>query len=362
MCQQPPISQVDPGDVDEFAESLLTTLNHGSLCLMLSLGHRTGLFDRMAELPPSTSAEIATVADLNERYVREWLGAMTTGRVVVYDPDTERYSLPATHAASLTRGGDNIAAFAQYVSILGQVEDDILECFRQGGGVPYERFGRFHEVMAEDSGQSVLPHLIESILPLATGLPERLAAGIDVVDVGCGRGRALVLMAEAYPKSRFVGLDLSADAIATARAEAEQKGLDNLEFAQRDVTDFDSTADEARFDLVTTFDAIHDQADPLAVLKGICRTLKDDGVYLMQDIHGSSLLEENLDHPAGTFLYTISTMHCMTVSLAQDGAGLGTMWGRQLAVTMLREAGFHDVHVTQLEHDFQNDYYVIRKQ
>jgi hypothetical protein len=115
------------------------------------------------------------------------------------------------------------------------------------------------------------------------------------------------------------------------------------------------------YDLVMTFDAIHDQANPLLVLKGINRTLKADGVYLMQDIHSSSEVHNNLDHPVGTLLYTISTMHCMSVSLAQNGEGLGTMWGQEKATELLREAGFTQVEVYQLEHDFQNDYYLIRK-
>jgi hypothetical protein len=148
----------DAARAEAFAGSLLNTLNGASLSLMISIGHRTGLFDTMSGLPPVTSAELADRAGLNERYVREWLGAMVTGRVVEVDAATGRYSLPGEHAAFLTRaaGADNLAAFTQYIAVLGGVEDDIVECFRNGGGVPYSRFGRFHEVMAEDSGQSVM--------------------------------------------------------------------------------------------------------------------------------------------------------------------------------------------------------------
>ncbi len=248
--------------------------------------------------------------------------------------------------------------FAQYIGLLGAVEDDILKCFREGGGVPYSRFDRFHEVMAEDSGQSVLPALREHILPLVPGLMARLEAGIDVLDVGCGRGKALKMMAEAFPNSRFTGYDLSPEAVAFARAEAG--GLANLRYEVRDLRDFDRTAEPAAFDFVTTFDAIHDQPKPGALLAGIRRTLAPGGVYLAQDIKGSSHVHENVGHPIGTLLYTISCMHCMTVSLAQDGDGLGAMWGRQKALAMMREAGFGDVRVNELGHDIQNDYYVCR--
>ncbi len=284
---------------------------------------------------------------------------MTTSGIVEYDPTTSCYALPAEHAAFLTRSAapNNIAVFAQYIPLLGSVEEDILMCFKQGGGVPYERYPRFHAVMAEDSGQTVLASLFEHILPLVQGL-ER---GIRVLDVGCGSGRALNMMAARFPLSRFVGYDLSAQAISHAQAEAAQQGLTNVEFVAKDLSHFDEEAEAEAFDFVTTFDAVHDQAKPATVLRGIARALNRDGVYLMQDIHGSSEVHKNVDHPIGTLLYTISCLHCMTVSLAQGGDGLGAMWGRETALQMLSEAGFKKIDVHQLAHDFQNDYYVIRK-
>jgi len=176
---------------------------------MTSIGHRTGLFDTMAGMPPATSAQIAAAAGLDERYVREWLGAMVTGGIVECQPRTGSYHLPTEHAACLTRATtpNNIAAFAQYIPQLGTVEDPIVGCFEQGGGVPYAAFPRFQELMAEDSGQTVLPALLDTILPLVPGLIERMRAGIDVMDVGCGSGRALNLMARTFPKSRFTGYD-----------------------------------------------------------------------------------------------------------------------------------------------------------
>lgn len=352
----------DQAKAGQFAEELLGHLNSGATSIMVSIGHRTGLFDTMAGLPPSNSVEIAEAAGLDERYVREWLGAMTVGRIVDHDPETETYRLPPEHAASLTRkaAADNMAVFAQYIPTLGAVEEDIVACFRNGGGVPYARFHRFHELMAEDSGQSVLPALKDHILPLVPGLTERLESGIAVLDAGCGRGKAVNLMAGWFPNSRFTGLDLSEEATTFANEEAKVQGNANARFAARDLSDFDETAEPEAYDFVTTFDAVHDQAEPLRLLKGIRRSLKPGGVYLAQDIGGSSHHHGNMDHPMGPLLYTVSCMHCMTVSLAQGGEGLGAMWGKEKALEYFKAAGFSDVQVHTLDHDLQNYYYVCR--
>ncbi|QIN78037.1 methyltransferase domain-containing protein [Rubrobacter marinus] len=351
---------LDAAAAEAFAERMVGVLNDGAIALMTSIGHRTGLFDAMADMPPATSEGIAGASGLDERYVREWLGAMVVGGVVEHDPESDTYRLPPEHAASLTRDAapDNVAAFMQYIPLLGSVEDRIVGCFREGGGVPYADFPRFQEVMAEDSGQTVLPALIDHILPLVPGLTARLERGIEVLDVGCGSGRALNLMARAFPNSFFTGYDLSEEGIARAREEAERDGSSNVRFEVRDASKLGETA---RYDLITTFDAIHDQAKPAAVLEGIANALEPEGVYLMQDIAGSSHVHNNLDHPLGPFLYTVSTMHCMTVSLAQDGDGLGTMWGEEKAQEMLREAGFANIEVKHLPHDVQNSYYVSTK-
>ncbi|MGD2063125.1 MAG: methyltransferase domain-containing protein [Nitrospirota bacterium] len=342
---------------DAFADRMIDLLNDGALTLMISIGHRAGLFDAMAELPAATCEEIAVAAGLNERYVREWLGAMVSGDIVRYYPESATYHLPPEHAASLTRSAtpNNVAVFAQYIPLLGQVEDRVVECFHRGGGVPYSAYPRFHEVMAEDSGQTVVAALLDDILPLVPGLVEALTAGIDVLDVGCGRARALLLLARTFPNSRFTGYDLSAEAIDAARAAARSLGLTNVRLAVRDVTNI---GEAAAYDLITAFDAVHDQARPAAVLREIATALRPGGTFLMQDIQASSHLHNNVDHPIGPFLYTISCMHCMTVSLAVDGAGLGAVWGEEQAVDMVRNAGFRQVTVHRLPHDFQNNYYV----
>jgi 2-polyprenyl-3-methyl-5-hydroxy-6-metoxy-1,4-benzoquinol methylase len=356
-------SAFDGRKAEAFASRVLQALNDASFCLMASIGHRTGLFDAIRNQPALTSQEIADRSGLNERYVREWLGAMVTSGVVDVDPQSLRYQLPPEHAAYLTRAAaaDNMAVFTQYISLLGNVEDDIVECFKHGGGVPYERFPRFHAVMAEDSGQSVLSSLESHILPLVPDVAERLKRGARALDAGCGSGRILNKLAGLFPKSHFLGMDLSTQALQTARNEASSKGLKNVEFVTTDMSDFDRTAAPDSFDFITTFDAVHDQGKPLNLLKGIHRALKGDGVYLMQDIRGSSHVHNNINHPIGAFLYTVSCMHCMTVSLAQGGEGLGAMWGEEKTREYLQLAGFRAVEKHELAHDIQNNWYVVRK-
>jgi SAM-dependent methyltransferase len=344
---------------DAFADRMLGILNGGALALMLSIGHRAGLFDVMAGLRAAESAEIAASAGLQERYVREWLGAMVAGGVVEYDPAARRYRLPPEHAASLTREArpNNLAATAQWIPLLGSVEDAVLACFERGGGVPYAAYERFHAVMAEESDQTVVANLVETTLPLVPGLVPRLRAGSDVLDVGCGSGRALNHLARAFPASRFTGCDVSGEAIAAARAESELQGLRNVRFEVRDAAELGRRAE---FDVVTAFDAIHDQARPAEVLSAVARALRPGGVFLMQEIAGTSRLEDDARHPLGAFLYTVSCLHCMTVSLAVGGAGLGAMWGTETALRMLAEAGFAKVDVARVAGDVMNLYYVAR--
>jgi SAM-dependent methyltransferase len=349
----------DPTRTEPFAERALGIVNGGSLSLMLSIGHRTGLFDALATLPPSTSHEIATAAALHERYVREWLGAMVMGRIIEYDSAARTYWLPRERAASLTRaaGPDNVAELAQAVALLGQVETAIVEVFRKGGGVDYSAFERFHTLMAEGSRTTLQATLLTRTLPLVPGLIDRLEGGLDVLDVGCGEGVAILMLAHRFPQSRFVGLDLAPEAIAVANAEAERAGLGNARFIVHDAASF---AAPSAYDFVTAFDAIHDQAAPRRVLRAIHEALRPGGLFMMVDVAASSHLERNLDNPLAPFLFTVSTMHCMTVSLAQGGEGLGACWGEEMARDLLGEAGFASVAVSRVEGDPLNAYYICR--
>jgi SAM-dependent methyltransferase len=353
------------GQVDEFADHLIGVVNSAMLALMISVGFRTGLFDAMEPLGPSSSAEIAAAARLEERYVREWLAAVSTGGVVVHDPVNMTFVLPPERAAALKRvvggpGSNRIAALAQHVGVLAKLEDAVVDCFRKGGGVPYDalwsawgdRVGPVEAMpgLLEDAA------LLEGALPLVPRIVERLQRGIEVADVGCGDGRQLNVMAQRFPASRFVGFDYFAgESMEAGRVQARLNGLTNVRFEKKDASALDGSE---MFDFITTFDSVHDQAHPDLVLRGIAKSLRPGGVYLCVDTSGSSTLADNLGDPLGTFKYTWSVMHCMTVSLAYGGMGLGTVWGEQLARRMMTEAGFSSVETVHLPGDLINCYHI----
>ena len=349
---------IDESRLERFTERLFTTYTEGVVTLMIDLAHRTGLLEALGA-GPGTSTELAERAGLVERYVRECLAALVTARIVDHDPSTGRYALPPEHAACLTGPGSlNIAPFSRITTLLATHVPGVARAFQEGGGVPYDAFRpEFTEVMDAMSRGLLDGQLLDGILPLTGDLPDRLDAGIRVADVGCGTGHAVNLMARAYPRSTFVGYDIAEDAIAAARTEAAGWRLANARFEVLDATRLPV---DPPFDAVFAFDAIHDQADPAGLLARIRAALAPDGVFVMLDVKGASTVEDNVGNPFAPWLYGVSTLHCMTVSLAQGGAGLGTMWGRQLALRMLADAGFGEVALHDVPDDPFDSLYVAR--
>lgn len=354
--QQPSVNDRAAGD---FAERLFETYTQGMLTLMIDLAHRTGLLEAIAA-GAGTSGELAERAGLSERYVRECLGALTTGRLVDYDPKDQRYSLPPERAACLSGDGSlNIAPMSRFVAALSGTLADVADAFRVGGGVPYERFRpEFTELMDGASRGFFDGQLIDSVLPLTGDLPTRLAEGIRVADIGCGSGHSTNLLAEAYPRSVFVGYDIAADALDRARSEATAYGLTNVSFQCLDVTKLPA---EPQLDAAFAFDAIHDQVDPAGVLDRVHATLRPGGTFVIFDTRTSSQVEDNLANPMATLLYAVSTLHCLTVSLAEGGAGLGAVWGEELARRMLTDAGFVGIGVHDVPDDPLDVVYVARR-
>lgn len=296
--------------------------------------------------------------------MREWLGALVTGGIVGYDPESRSYTLPAEHAACLTGGGSaNLAPISLINALLAKTLGSVARAFQEGGGVPYDAFRPEFTDVLDASGrlaydEGLVVGLVEGLLPLTGELPARLADGIQVADVGCGTGHTTNLMARAYPRSTFAGYDIIEDSIERARAEAAEYGLANASFEVLDVTRLRA---DPPLEAVFAFDAIHDQVDPATVLDRIHEALVPGGVFVMVDIKSSSSLEDNVGNPLAPWVYSVSTLHCMTVSLAHGGAGLGTAWGEQVARRMLAEAGFVDVEVHDVPGDPLNSVYVSRK-
>ncbi len=342
----------------KFLERIGEIYSGAALTLMIDVGFRAGLWEAAAQ-GPATSEQLAALAGLEERYVREWLGAVTTGEIMEYEPENRTYSLAPEHAISLTgEGGSNRAPNAGLLTYLGKHVNSVVNAFRDGGGVPYSQYRpEFTGLMDQRFRREYDERLLDGYIRVVPGLDERLVSGISVCDIGCGTGHNMNLMAAAYPASTFVGFDIAADAIDLARAEAAEMGLGNVGFEVQDATNLPGGLS---FDLMTTFDAVHDQANPQGALNEISRCLAPGGVYLMIDIKASSDIKNNIGNPLAPYLYTVSTMHCMTVSLAANGAGLGTVWGRELALEMLTTAGMSEVEVLDSSNP-TNSIYVCRK-
>jgi 2-polyprenyl-3-methyl-5-hydroxy-6-metoxy-1,4-benzoquinol methylase len=351
------VVEIDQTRAEEFGGRMLGNVTDGMVALAMGVGHRTGLYDALAELAPATSDAIAERAGLQERYVREWLAGQLAAGIVEYDVDAHTWWLPPEHAASLTRaaGGGNLALLAASVSRFAELEDDVLAAFRNGGGVPWSRMNRVQEWQSEFS-YGVFGD-IEQVVGLAPGLSERLTAGIDVADVGCGRGHASLRLGAAYPESRILGIDQAAPAIDDARAEAAKQGLGNVRFDVRDAAKLEPGA----YDAVLALDVIHDLAHPYETLRSIHEALRPGGVLLMAELALSSRPEENARHPLAAALYTVSVFHCMAGSLSENGEGIGVAWGDERIRAALADARFGNVELRMLEHDPLNAYYIAER-
>ena len=354
-----------------FADKMVDILNYGSLNLAMGLGYRAGLFDLMDDLArPCTVAEICAPANLSPRYVKEWLGVMVCGDIVelVADDDGEpRFFLPKAHGDLLTRraGSGNLGVYTQEIPLLTtSVMEQVFDRFFSGDGIAYEQYPDFHDFMAQLGDAKHRQVLVDVFLPSVDDgrLVQALHKGIDVCDLGCAQGVATILMARAFPASRFTGIDISGEALAAARADAARQGLKNIRFELRDAAALRRSNDLSEsFDYITAFDAIHDQTRPLEALQAVVELLKADGAFSMIDIAAETDIQGNRNHPMGPFLYTVSLMHCMPVGLVDGGAGLGMMWGRQRAEEMLAEAGFGQVTVAEIPDDPFNLHFFCRK-
>jgi SAM-dependent methyltransferase len=333
--------EVNAAAVEEFAGKLVETLTGGLLTCLIDIGRRTGLFE-LAAAGPATAADVAERGGLQERYVREWLAAMATGGIFTYDAKSRRFSLPIEHAAVLSGDTyDNLALVAYLISVITRQGEAVAKCFTEGGGVPWKAYlPELHDVMDALWQPMYRDILIQEILPLSPGLVHKLETGTRVADVACGSGNGTLVLARRFPGSTFVGYDLDVDAIAIARSRAQ--GLRNVSF---EVADAATLTTEEPYGVAFVFNAIHDQARPLEALSSIRSILEPGGVFLMDEPRISSHLEENIGNPVAAMTYSISLLHCMTVSLAEGGAGLGTGWGEQVALALLDQAGFGPVEV-----------------
>lgn len=342
-----------------FAEKTLEDRSACMVSALAALGDRLGLFKDLATNGPATSLELAARTGMNERYTREWLSGMVAASYVEHDPGSGRFMLPFEHAPTLAQesGPFFMGGFYQMMlATLAQI-DRVADAFRSGGGVPQSAYDdSLWEGQERQSAGWTQNLLTQRWIPALPEVQANLERGAAVADVGCGRGLALIKLAQAYPNSYFVGYDLFEPVIARASESARLAGVaDRVRFQQLDATN----GLPAQYEVITTFDVVHDAADPRRLLKTIRRALKPDGVYLCVERNCSDKLEEN-SGPLGALSYGVSIFYCMTTSLAAGGAGLGTLG---LPESRLRElcieAGFRGVERLPLENPF-NALYAIK--
>jgi SAM-dependent methyltransferase len=349
--------QLDWDKARKFLFQVNNDIGAAMLGAMNYLGDRLGIFKALADAGWVTSQELADRAHLNERYIREWLGAVTSAGYVTYDPATKKFMLPPEHAMVLAREESPffMGGFMEMVIPNVTMAPKIAEAFRNGGGVAQSEYPpETWEAMERSSAGMYRNQLIKKWLPTMPQAVEVLTNGGSAADIGCGSGRAVIAIATAFPKARVFGFDVHPGSIERARANAKAAGVaDRVTFEARDATKLP----ENQFDFISTFDVVHDSVNPVALLKSIRAAMKKDATYLMLEVNVSPNLEENIG-PTGKMMYSVSTLYCMTVSLAHGGAGIGACMGEPKARELVAEAGFAQFRRLPIEDMFSALYEV----
>jgi SAM-dependent methyltransferase len=336
-------------DVVNFAARVYGDICSTMATLLAAIGDRLGLFRALAEGGPATSEELAARAGIDERYAREWLGGMAAAGYMHFDAATERYALTPEQVTVLAEAQSPFFMGGSHQMLLGllRVCDQVTNAFKTGGGVPQSAYGEdVWEGMVRGNAGWIEHVLVQGMLPDLPDVRARLEGGANLADVGCGRGGAILKLAQSFPAARFVGYDAFAPTVAGANERAQALGIaDRVHFEVRDGTQ----GLPERYDVITTFDVIHDAANPPALLRAIHAALQPDGIYVCFEPASAEHQEERVG-PRPTFLYGASLLYCMTTSLSQHGAGLGALgMSEPVARELLREAGFSSVRRVPLK-------------
>lgn len=326
----------------------VASMVHGAMSF---IGDRMGIFKAMAGAGPLTAAALAAKTGLSERYLREWLGAMAAARYVEYDPAANSYLLTPEYAAALADEDSPffIGSYFQMAQAAVGVAPKVAEAFRSGSGVTQAEYPpSFYEAAERNSLTRYKHKLLNKWIPALPHVIEKLNAGGVAADVGCGGGRAAIMIAQAFPKARLTGFDIHAESVERARRNAEAAGVaDRVTFAIANGAELP----EGRFDLVTTFDVVHDAIDPVALMRGVRRALKPGGSYLVQEVNVSGDVKDNI-RTLGKMIYSVSTLYCMTTSLSHGGAGIGAAMGEAKARELAEAAGFASFTRLPIHDDF----------
>jgi SAM-dependent methyltransferase len=325
--------------VKKFSAQVSNDIGAAMLGAMSYIGDRLGIFKSLADGAALSSVELAEKTGLDERYLREWLGAMTAAQYLNYDSASKRYSMPAENAMILAREESPffMGGFIQGIIPNLSVTPKVLEAFRTGKGVrqseyPPETF----ESMERSTANMYRNQLVKHWLPAMPHVVKALEEGGSALDVGCGSGRCAITLAQTFPKAKIFGYDAHPGSLERARNNARAAGLgERISFEVVDCTRLPA----AKFDFISTFDVVHDSIDPVGLLRSIRAALRPGGTYLMVEVNVSARLEDNIS-AMGRMMYSMSTLYCMSVSLGGGGAGIGACMGEEKARELAKAAGF----------------------
>lgn len=316
---------IDEQKVMEYALRAVTDIAGASVCVLAAVGDRLGLFRTLAASGPSTSKELARTATISERYAREWLHGMRAAGYLTYDSGRDTFTLPAECAVVVADEGGRLFIGGGWDFVTAPMRafvDRLCEAFRTGTGIRQADYPEeVHAAIARFTAGQLEHALVEEWLPAMPEAKAALERGADVADVGCGKGRALIRLAREFPRSRFVGYDVFPSVVEEARLAAKEAGVD--ERVRFEVADA-ALGLPGTFDVITTFDVLHDSVDPGAIMRSIRSALKPGGRFLCLEVNSSEDPAANAG-PIATMFYGASIQYCLNVSLAEGGAGLGTV-------------------------------------
>ena len=331
--------QLDQEKLEAFLERIVLDVGTAMRGGLMYIGDRLGIFAALAQSGPVTGAELAQRTGLDERYLREWLGAMATAEYLEHESVGDTYLLAPEHALPLADEEFPFFAggFVQMIVPTVTVAPQVAEAFRTGMGVTQDQYlPDMYEAIERATAPWYKHNLVQTWIPALEGVEAKLEAGGSACDVGCGSGRAPITIAKAFPAAAVQGYDVHAGSIERARANAQAQGVaDRVTFTVGD----GAALPEGQFDLISTFDVVHDSVDPVGLMSAIRGALREDGTYLMLEMNASGDMEENRN-PLGKLLYNVSTLYCMTTSLAHGGAGIGACMGEEKARELAYAAGF----------------------
>src|SRR5262245_49386559 len=330
---------IDESKLKEFMNKAVLDMGAAASAVLALIGDKLGLYKAMAKSGPLTAGELAKQTGTAERYVREWLGNQAAGGYVTYDPTTGKYTLPPEQALAMADEGSPVflpGAFQVFYAMF-KAADKIQENFKTGKGLDWcEHDQQLFEGTERFFRPNYAGNLIASWIPALDGVEAKLKKGCKVADVGCGLGASTILMAQAYPHSKFIGFDYHGGSIELARERAKKAGVsDRVSFKVARSTDYPGKG----YDLVAHFDCLHDMADPLGAARHVFETLAPDGTWMIVEPFAGDKVEENLN-PVGRLFYAASTFICVPASLAQDGPALGAQAGEARLKQIVTKGGF----------------------